>query len=374
MRICLNAALLAPRAANYRAAGISHYLSQSLLALGRAAPAGWQLEAQVSPELAADEYPGLQLQSAPWSLRRPLARILWEQTLLPRRAHKADLLHAMAFAAPARLRVPLVLTIYDLSFLQEPQRLPAARRHYLRLASRHSARRARRILTISAAVAEDIARIYGIERERIDIAPPGIERAQFRPLPANEVAAFRREKGLPARYWLYLGTLEPRKNLPTLLAAYAELPAAERPTLVLAGGAGWHRRQIQAAIERYQLADSLLLPGFLPANELPFWYNGAELFLFPSLHEGFGMPVLEAMACGIPVITSDASALRELAADSGRVIPARDVSAWSAALRAAGQDSEWRRAAVQRSLKRAAAYSWAQTAARTLACYRTALA
>ena len=374
MRICLNAALLAANHTDYRAAGISHCQSQSLRALGEAVPPGWQLEAHVSPEIASVAYPGIRLLPAAWSTRQPLARILWEQALLPRAVRGADLFHAMAFVSPALVRCPQVLTIYDLSFIREPEHLPATRRRYLQIAARMSTRRARRILTISAAVAADIVNYLGIPRADIDIAPPGIDHARFRPMPPGEIAAFRQAKQLPARYWLYVGTLEPRKNLPTLLEAYARTPSAERPPLILAGGAGWGVDEIKGCIERFQLGDSVRLPGFLPADELPLWYNGAELFVYPSLLEGFGMPVLEAMACGAPVLTSDAAALREIAAEAGLSAPARDVDAWVACLRRAANDANWRQIASERSLARAADYSWAETAARIIACYRAALA
>ena len=374
MRICLNAALLAAHQTDYRAAGISHYQSQSLRALGEATPLGWQLEAHVSPETASVAYPGIRLLPAAWSTRRPIPRILWEQSLLPRAARGADLFHAMAFVSPALVRCPQVLTIYDLSFIREPDHLPAARRRYLQIATRMSARRARRILTISAAVAADIVSHFGIARAKIDIAPPGVDRARFHPLPVGEVAAFRQAKQLPARYWLYVGTLEPRKNLPTLLEAYARIPSADRPPLILAGGAGWGMDVIMGCIERFHLGDSVRLPGFLPADELPLWYNGAELFVYPSLHEGFGMPILEAMACGVPVLISDASALCEITGGAGLCAPARDVDAWVACLQRAANDADWRQVAGERSLARATGYSWAETAARTIACYRAALA
>jgi len=374
MRICLNAALLAGSRKDYRAAGISHYQSQSLSALAAIFPSEWQLEAWVSAEIPQAEYPGIPLRHAPWSLRRPGPRILWEQLMLPPSLRDVDLFHGMAFVLPAFLRCPQVLTIYDLSFYREPAHLPAARRHYLSRATRWSTRRARRILTISAAVAADIVEYLGVPRQRIDIAPPGVDHSRFCPRPAEEVAAFRRQKSLPERYWLYVGTLEPRKNLVTLLAAYAQLKPEQRVPLVLAGGAGWGTAEIHSCIERWQLRDSVLLPGFLPAAELPLWYNGADWFLFPSLHEGFGMPVLEAMACGVPTLTSDANALRELVGDGSLCIPARDADAWRIALQRIAAGQMMRPQVREHSLQRAAEFTWENTAKQLLASYRAALA
>ena len=374
MRICLNAALLSGQQLDYRAAGISHYQNHSLRALAAAAPADWQLDAWVSPEVSPDEYPDIHLHHAAWSLRRPLARILWEQLLLPGKLRGADLFHAMAFVAPAFLRCPQVLTIYDLSFFREPEYVPAARRHYLRHATRWSAQRARRILTISSAVASDIEKYLGITGQKIDIAYPGVDRDRFRPLPVEEVVAFRKEKSLPERYWLFIGTLEPRKNLVTLLEAYAELNRSQRLPLILAGGAGWGIAEIQSCIERWQLGDSVFLPGYVSAADLPLWYNGANWFIYPSVHEGFGMPVLEAMACGVPTLTSEAQALSELMADPEYCIATRDPAAWSAALKRAATDDEWPERARSHSIARAADFSWENTAERIIASYRAALA
>ncbi len=378
MRICLNAALLAVGRTDYRAAGISNYQHHLLRELARAAPTTWQLEAHVHRRLARSHaYPGIHLRPTPWSTQTPATRILWEQSLLPHAARDADLFHAMAFVSPAllatRARAPQVLTLYDLSFLREPQRLPFARRHYLRIGVAASVRRARRLITISAAVARDIATHYRFPFERIDIAPPGVDTQHFRPLPEAEIASFRRARQLPDRYWLYVGTLEPRKNLLTLLAAYGRLPRKTRPALVLAGGAGWGLNEIERCIQDLQLGNAVRITGFLPTEELPLWYNGAELFVYPSLNEGFGIPVLESMACGTPVLTSDAPALLELAADAGRFAPARDSEAWAEQLENCAQDERWLEAARCASLRRARLYTWAKTAARTITCYEAAI-
>ena len=373
MRICLNAALISGPVKDYRAAGISHYQRQSLRSLASAAPSDWQLEAWVSPEVSREEFPGILLHPAPWSLRRPLARILWEQFRLPGEVRGADLFHALAYVAPAFLRCPQVLTIYDLSFYREPDLLPAARRHYLRHATRWSARRARRILTISSAVAADIVKYLKVPVEKIDIAYPGVDRNRFRPLPAEAVVAFRRRESLPERYWLYVGTLEPRKNLVTLLEAYAQLDRSLRLPLILAGGAGWGSAEIQSRIERWQLGDSVFLPGFVSAADLPLWYNGADWFIFPSVHEGFGMPVLEAMACGVPTLTSEALALSELMANPEFCVTTRDPASWSATLKRAASDETWPQRAREHSLARAADFSWKHTAEQIIASYRAAL-
>jgi glycosyltransferase involved in cell wall biosynthesis len=172
---------------------------------------------------------------------------------------------------------------------------------------------------------------------------------------------------------LFLGTLEPRKNLPMLLEAYAALRPSERLPLVLAGGKGWDYEPIFSAIQRYKMMSEVRLPGYIPVEELPLWYNSAELFVYPSVYEGFGLPVLEAMACGTPVIVSDASSLPEVAGSAGLCLPPQDVPAWTNALRMAGSDAGWRQQASARGLEQAARFSWIETARQTVASYGKAL-
>ena len=214
----------------------------------------------------------------------------------------------------------MVVTVYDLSFLRYPERLSAARRWYLRSFTALTCRRARRVLAISRSTAADLSKLLGVKPDKIDVTPLGYDRSAYRPLPSAEVERFRRKQGLPKRFWLFVGTLEPRKNLPMLLRAYAGLPRKQRLPLILGGGKGWRAEEVFAAIKQYDLADSVKHIGFVPTADLPVWYNCAEAFLYPSVYEGFGLPVLEAMACGTPVITSAASSLPEVAGNAGPML------------------------------------------------------
>ena len=171
-----------------------------------------------------------------------------------------------------------------------------------------------------------------------------------------------------------MGTLEPRKNLPLLLKAYARLTKADRLPLVLGGGIGWMAQEVFAAIERLELGDRVKHVGFIPTADLPLWYNCAEAFLYPSVYEGFGLPVLEAMACGTPVITSNTSSLPEVAGGAARCLPPRDAERWAAALTDLQRNGEWRDAARTKSLERAKQFSWAHTARLTLKSYSEAVA
>ena len=371
MRIGLNAHLLSGRA-GYRSAGIHGYISNLLREMPGQAPPDWRFEAMVGAKNSA-AFPSVSMARARLDTEAPLRRIIWEQALQPWRLGQYDLYHALAFVAPVILPAPMVVTVYDLSFLHFPARLSAARRLYLRAMTALTCARARRVIAISQSTARDLTAHLGVPSDRIDVTPLGYDKAAFRHLLAADAAHFRRKQRLPQRFWLYLGTLEPRKNLPLLLAAYARLAEAERLPLILGGGRGWMAREVFAAIERLELEAWVKHAGYIPAADLPFWYNCAEAFLYPSVYEGFGLPILEAMACGCPVVTTNVSSLPEVAGDAAMRLPPDDVERWAAALKALKRDDEWRATARLRSLERAGQFSWARTARLTLQSYAKAL-
>lgn len=372
MRIGLNAHLLSERA-GYRAAGIHGYISNLLRHLPSHAPAGWQFEAMVGAANTTS-FPGICMDRAIIDTESPPNRIVWEQTMQPLQLRRYNLYHALAFVAPLVLTAPMVVTVYDLSFLRFPERLSAARRFYLHSMTSVTCRRARRVLAISQSTAEDLTALLGVPADKIDVTPLGYDRAAFRPLQRAAIEHFRRKEKLPQRFWLYIGTLEPRKNLLTLLRAYQQLAPADRLPLILGGGLGWRGQAVLAAIERLNLGESVKHWGYIPTADLPFWYNCAEAFLYPSVFEGFGLPLLEAMACGTPVVTSKASSLPEVVGTAGKCLPPEAHEAWSAALKELKGDADWRLAARTKGLQRARQFSWARTAEMTLASYRKALA
>lgn len=369
--IGLNAHLLSGRA-GYRSAGIHSYIDHTLAHLAAAAPPDWQFTAMVGKHNGL-QFERIAVRRSVWDTESPIRRILWEQLAQPWQLNAFDLYHALAFVSPFILTKPSVVTVYDLSFLRYPQVLSASRRLYLRLFTALSCRRARRVIAISHSTARDVQVSFGIPAENIDVAVPGYDANAYKPLLSEQISAFRLSKNLPERFWLFLGTLEPRKNLPMLLQAYAGLRPSERLPLVLAGGKGWDYEPIFAAIDRLQLNAQVHLPGYIPVEELPLWYNSAELFVYPSVYEGFGLPVLEAMACGTPVIVSDASSLPEVAGSTGLCLPPQDVRAWTNGLRRAGSDAEWRQRESTRGLEQAARFSWIETARQTITSYQKAL-
>ena len=308
------------------------------------------------------------------STTRPIVRIIWEQLFAPLTLAqlRPALLHGMAFTTPLLWRGKSVVTIFDMSFVRYPDRLTRARRWYLKWFTRLSARRAERVIAISESGRREISGLLGIDPRRIDVAVPGVA-GDFRPVPAAEVAAFRSRMGLPERFILHVGTLEPRKNLETLVRAYAGLPQRDHVKLVLVGAKGWQIDPFFRLIEELDLARDIILAGYSAPGELPLWYASSEVFAFPSVYEGFGLPVLEAMACGAPVIVSNATSLPEIAGSDGLLVDPLDVEAWREALAGLLDDPARRADLSAHGRERASQFSWEQTARHTVASYRAAL-
>lgn len=372
MKIGLNAHLLSARA-GFRTAGVHGYIYNLLRCLPAAAPDDWTFTAMVGGANQTT-FDGITMRRAGWDTESPIRRILWEQFAQPSQLREFDLYHALAFVSPFINSTPSVVTVYDLSFIHYPGVHSAARRLYLRLFTALSCQRARRVIGISQSTARDVHQSLGIPMSKIDIATGAYDADAFKPLPAHEVEAFKWQNSLPDRFWLFVGTLEPRKNLPTLLRAYAALPPAERLPLILAGGKGWQYEEIFSTVEQHGLTDAVRFPGFISPETLALWYNSAEVFIYPSVFEGFGLPVLEALACGLPALVSDASSLPEAAGDAGKLVPPHDVEAWTNALRSAYHDADWRAEARERGLRYAGHFSWSKTAGQTVASYKKALA
>jgi len=367
--VALNAHLLFG-GASYRSAGIHQYINNLLHQLPDAAP-DFDFTVFAGPAAFSGRPPlaRARVQTSRWPTHRPAVRVLWEQLVQPLALLRLRpaLLHSLAFASPLLNPAPAVVTVYDLSFRRMPEKFPAAQRLYLSALTASSCRRARRVIAISESTRDDVVRLLGIPAGRVDVAYPGVE-ARFRPLPRAEVEAFRSRAGLPTCFILYLGTLEPRKNLGALLAAFARL--APTVHLVLAGARGWFYTDLFRQVEALNLNDRVHFPGFVPAEDLPLWYNAAAVFAYPSSFEGFGLPVAEALACGRPVVTSNVSSLPEAGGAAALLVPPQDVDALAEALRRALAD---RGELGARGPAQAARFTWSATAASTARSYRLAL-
>ncbi len=371
----LNAQLLSG-AASYRSAGIHQYIDRLVHYL----PA---FSDQVEFIIFANRQARLPAEKArvrvtAWPTHRPLARIVWEQLAQPlwARLEDLELLHGLAFVLPVIRQCPTVVTVYDLSFAYFPAWFQGANAAYLRLFTRLSCQTASRVIAISESTRRAVMRLYGVPAERVDVALPGVD-AAFCTLPQDQVEAFRRERNLPDTFILHVGTLEPRKNHLALLKAFAQLLAFDLPCptlqLVCVGGNGWLYDEIYAAVERLNLQERVTFAGYTPAHELPLWYNAAALFVYPSLYEGFGMPVLEAMACGAPVITSNVSSLPQAAGDAGLLVSPESTDELAAAMRQLLANVDLRRQLSEAGKAHAAEFRWERTAQQTMSAYRNVL-
>jgi glycosyltransferase involved in cell wall biosynthesis len=365
----INAHLLAGEA-GYRQAGIHHYIAQVLRHLPQAeAGLNWTIFTQQGDLLPQADW---RLVASRWPTERRSVRIVWEQVVWPWLAwrYRLDLLHSMAFVTPLITPCPTVVTVYDLSFMHYPDRFPAFQRWYLASQTGRSCRRARRVITISESGRQDVHRFFGVALDKIDVVVPGVDEA-YRPFSADTIAQFRQQKGLPQRLLLHVGTLQPRKNIPVLIDALAQLP--DDVGLALVGGKGWLYNEIFARVEALGLQDRVLFTGYVPFEELPFWYNAASVFVFPSLYEGFGMPVVEAMACGTPVVASNTSSIPEAVGEAGVLFAPDDVAELVEGITAVLQSPD--RAAKLRAdgLAWAQNFSWARAGRETAVVYRKAL-
>ncbi len=360
--------------ASYRAAGVSRYVQKLLTYLP-------QVDRTLSWVAflgdARAHFAGWDERISRWPTERPAVRILWEQLVQPWQAirEKLDLLHAPGWVGPLMAPCPLVVTIHDLSFFVHPELFRPFNRAYLQRMTPHTARRAARLIVSAESTRADVLRILGLPPEKLVVIPDGVGEEMAPIADRAWVEAWRRRRGLPERMILFLGTLEPRKNIVTLLEAYALLRRRSgfAHRLVVAGAQGWYYEHIYARVDELGLRDEVLFPGYVPQEELALWYNAADLFVLPSLYEGFGLPALEAMACGTPVIVSNVSSLPEVVGEAGLILPPSDAQAWATAIWDVLEDEQRRRAMREAGLARARLYSWRATALATARVYHQVL-
>lgn len=369
--VAINAHLLSGRAW-YRSAGVHQYIYQLLRHLGQA-----DESLRYTVLLGEGTLPSevkLPTRRSRWPTSRAPIRIAWEQVVQPWALSriKADLAHGPLLVAPMMAPCPTVVTIHDLSFIQFPHLFRPANRLYLTVMTRLSAQRARRFIAVSDHTASESVHLLGIPRARIDVVYHGVD-SSFKPLPKATVEAFRQRMGLPQRFVLCVGTLEPRKNHIRLAEAFARL-RYDDAKLVLVGGRGWLYEELFAKVEALDMSDDIVFAGYVTYEDLPLWYNAATTFAYPSLYEGFGMPVLEAQACGTPVMTSTASSLPEAAGDGALMVDANDVNAIAAGLDRILADEPLRDDLRARGLAHASQFTWAQTARETARVYRHTIA
>lgn len=371
--IGLNAHLLSGRP-GYRRAGIHHYIA-GLIDHLPASPE-WRFTVFTRATLNGA---AVRRRATRWPTERPMARIVWEQLAWPLAAlgGRIDLLHSLAFVTPLLAPCPTVVTVFDLSFMHYPQQFPPTQRLYLTSQTRRSVQNATRVVAISESGRADLNRLLGVPLPKIDVVPPGVD-GRFRPREAETIAAFRRRAGLDAPFILHVGTLQPRKNLPLLIDAFAQL--VEQPDtpadiqLVLVGGKGWLYDEIFARVKERRVEDRVRFTGYVADTDLPLWYNAADMVVFPSLYEGFGLPVAQAMASGTPVVAADVAAIPEAAGEAALLFDPLDSAALANRMANVLADAALAATLRQRGLRRAQAFSWNESARRLVEVYRRALA
>ena len=373
MRVAIDLTALQPEAT-----GVDNYLTHLVVHLGRIDDANrYRVYVNYEDRRRFDgQLPG-NFAVVPLSLRPRPVRLLFQQVALPAAAlgWNADVVHSPSFIMPFyRGRQRHVLTIYDMTFFSLPEYHTALRRSvYYRRALLGSVRRADLITVPSRSTRDQILRIVrDLPPDRIREVIPGINE-EFRVRDPGEVRRQTRRLGLPESYVLHVGTIEPRKNLPNLIEAYRRLVnrSGTDAHLVLAGRLGWSYEEVLFRMSSSELRGRIHAPGYVSQADLPWYYAGAKLFVYPSFQEGFGFPPLEAMACGVPTISSLSTSLTENLAGAAELVPPDDVEALVAAMTRLLQNEQLRDERRRQGLERSARYSWIETARRTLECYTT---
>ena len=289
------------------------------------------------------------------------------------RKNPVDVLHVQ-FTAPPFCPCPVVVSIHDLSFEHLPETFKRRSRTQLRLTVRHSARRAARIISLSEHGRRDIIETYGITPERVSAIPLAAP-SDFGPVQDyRELQRVRQTYGINGDYILSVGSIQPRKNLARLVQAYASLRGNKSvdklPKLVLVGKCGWLYDETLRALKETGVADTVVLTGYVPQEDLPALYSGALCFVYPSYFEGFGLPPLEAMKCGAPVIVGNKTSLPEVVGDAALTVDPFDVEAIASAMKSVIDNPALREDLSIKGQTRAQAFDWRETARKTLAIYQ----
>ncbi|MCY4060799.1 MAG: glycosyltransferase family 1 protein [Chloroflexi bacterium] len=358
------------RLTHYRLGGISRYITAIISAFEELEPAHeiTVLQSRKSPNRLSSRFRRAGLWTPPHHRleRAALSLELWPRGL--------DLLHSPDFIAPYRAARRHIITVHDLSFIHYPKYITAESRRYYNGQIKASIARADHILVDSEATKRDLIDILSAPADLITVHMLGVDEA-FQPLPRETTADVIGALGLPAEYFLFVGTLEPRKNLVGLANAYRELKLEipDAPKLVVVGRPGWHYEQLMAELRMVGIDQHLEIRHDVTDAQLPALYNQALAMVTPSFYEGFGLTALEAMACGTAPIVSCVASLPEIVGDVGLLIDPHDTATITQALKTALTDDRWREAQSQAALRRAAGFRWIDTGRCVLECYDAAL-
>jgi glycosyltransferase involved in cell wall biosynthesis len=312
----------------------------------------------------------------PLPLSEHVLAILWHRLRLPLPVDlltgEVDIFHSPDFLLPPLRHGRAILTVHDLSFRRRPECADAALAAYLNRTVPPSIQRADLVLADSLSTKADLVELLGVPTEKIEALYPGVGDAYQPVRDAATLNAVRQKYNLPDNFVLFVGTIEPRKNLSTLFQAWAKIrnpQSAIGNKLVIAGGRGWLYEETFATVERLGLSGDVVFLGYVPEADLPAFYSLARLFVFPSLYEGFGLPPLEAMACGTPVVCAHTSSLPEVAGDAALLVDPLDADGMATAMQQALDDEELCARLVERGFHQAARFTWRAAAQQLLAIY-----
>jgi glycosyltransferase involved in cell wall biosynthesis len=306
-------------------------------------------------------------------VRRPL-RLAWEQVALPRLVEslKVDVHHGPHYTMPEAARVPKVVTVHDMTFFDHPEWHERAKAPFFRRAIRVAARHGSAVICVSRTTAN---RLIELCSPRVPVAavPHGVDHDRFRPMAESPSADAAVLEGLGVRppYICFVGTLEPRKDVPSLVRAFDRIARVhDGLSLVIAGGDGWGVREIEGAIALARHQDRIVRTGYVPDSVVPALYRSAAVVAYPSLEEGFGLPALEALACAAPLVSTTGSSIEEVAAGAALLVPPADVEALAGALDMAVRQDAGLAGRRERGLAIAARHTWAASAQRHAEVYR----
>lgn len=358
--------------------GIARY-TYSLLTAMLSLPAAPDIVLLYDPDARNTRYPLAKIACDPQATLLAAKAPLFskeEQWRLPRQIATArpDLVHFSYYIHPYWVKAPAICTIYDLIPLRFPQLFSAKQRFLFRLTTKLAAYRSDHLIGTSQATGQDMHRLFQVPLARLSVVP-GATAPDFYPRSESERREIRQKHSLPARYLLYLGSNKPHKNLVRLIEAWGHI-AASYPQAILVIAGHWDQRFPESLrqAEKCGISERTRFLGPVAEADLPALYSAALAFLFPSLYEGFGLPVLEAMACGTPVLTSSQGSLGEVAGDAALTIDPYDTAVIAEGVATLIEDAPRREKLIQRGKRRAEQFSWEESARRTLAVYRRVLA
>jgi glycosyltransferase involved in cell wall biosynthesis len=370
MKVCIDVS-----AAVHRRAGLGRYaheLTRALVEQGEHEYVAFyhqRGQAHLDPPIDALPQLTTRLSVKPWRLTAMLTHFsgIAQDGMFP----GVDVFHATEHLLPRLRRIRSVFTLHDLIFRFDPGSHLPLNRIYLNTMMPRFLRAADAVIAVSECSKRDAVRLYGTPAEKIHVIPEGVD-ARFKPVENPQVEPVRDKYHLPKRFALSVGTLEPRKNYPILFEALASLRerGLEMWPLVIVGKPGWLYEPIYRRVTELGLQDVVCFTGFVSDDELPALYNAATLLALPSRYEGFGLPVVEAMACGTPVVCSNTSSLPEVAGQAALLVPPEDVQGWAEAITRLWNDDALLAQMRERGFAQAARFTWEHAARKTIEVYQ----